>query len=215
LLRILLPSRAGSGWETERRVFVPFDNLVSRDERKFLKFRDTFRRSGLSGPIKEAERLENGLRANGLEPREAPGPGTVRDTDDSYVYGGLFAVRNGRSVEDDRYYSSMAGDDDFNRFQSRLRRGKVKLCAGCGGVMSKSSRRVLSAPWGVALVILGAVLMTAYGMVTNFYQPPWYVRFALPAAYYIGSIFVGVGILFFFIREKVWNCHKCKEIEKR
>lgn len=164
--------------------------------------------------MKEADRLENVSDGPPGQVRSAAGTSPVQEHDDGYEYGGLFAIKDG-SVDDDRYYASMAGDDDFSRFQSRLKRGKVKLCTGCGGVMSKSSRRVLSAPWGVALIILGAMLMTVYGMATNFFQPPWYVKFALPAAYYVGSIFVGMGILFFFIREKVWTCHKCKEIEKR
>lgn len=176
-----------------------------------MKFRDTFRQKGLTGPIKEAERLEN----DGPAPiHAAAGAGPYREPDEGYEYGGVFAVKDSSALED-RYYSGGASDSDFSRFQSRLKQGKVKLCGGCGEVMTKSSRRILSAPWGVALIALGGVLMTVYGMATNFYQPPWYIKFALPAAYYVGSIFVGVGILFFFIREKVWNCHKCKIIEKR
>jgi hypothetical protein len=176
-----------------------------------LKFRDTFRQKGLTGPIKEAERLEN---AGPAQIHAAAEAGPLREPDEGYEYGGVFAVKDSSALED-RYFSGTASDSDFSRFQSRLKQGKVKLCAGCGEVMIKSSRRILSAPWGLALIVLGAVLMTAYGMATNFYQPPWYIKFALPAAYYVGSIFVGVGILFFFIREKVWNCHKCKIIEKR
>jgi hypothetical protein len=61
----------------------------------------------------------------------------------------------------------------------------------------------------------GAALMTFYGLATNFYQIPWFMKFALPAGYYIGSIFIGVGILFFFIREKVWDCPRCKDMRKR
>jgi hypothetical protein len=185
--------------------------IVPFFERGFLKFSDTFRQKGLSGPIREADRLESGRPA---QAQGAGGPGPVREAEDGYEFGGMFDVKDGPAHED-RYYSGKARDNDFSRFQSRLRQGKVKLCASCGEVMSKSSRRILSAPWGIALIVLGGVLMTAYGMATNFYQPPWYIKFALPAAYYVGSIFVGVGILFFFIREKVWNCHKCKVIEKR
>ena len=74
---------------------------------------------------------------------------------------------------------------------------------------------ILSPSAGLMLLALGATLMTGYGMATNFYQTPWFLKFALPAVYYIGSIFVGVGLLFFFIREKVWKCNDCKEIRKR
>ncbi len=81
--------------------------------------------------------------------------------------------------------------------------------------MSKSSRMILSPLSGFVLVVFGAILMTMYGLATNFYQPPWFMKFALPAAYYLGSIFIGVGTLFFFIREKVWTCPRCKEIRKR
>ena len=56
--------------------------------------------------------------------------------------------------------------------------------------------------------------MTLYGLATDFYQPPWFVKFVLPAGYYVGSIFLGVGILFFFIREKVWTCHSVRKSGK-
>lgn len=81
--------------------------------------------------------------------------------------------------------------------------------------MAKSSRRILSALSGSLLFGLGALLMVLYGLATNFYQTPWYVKFALPAAYYIGSIFLAVGVLFFFIRERVWTCPQCKNVDKR
>jgi uncharacterized membrane protein SirB2 len=81
--------------------------------------------------------------------------------------------------------------------------------------MVKSSRMILSPLAGTWLVALGVVLMALYGLVTNFYQAPWFIKFALPAGYYVGSIFIGVGILFFFIREKVWSCPRCKELSKR
>jgi TRAP-type C4-dicarboxylate transport system permease small subunit len=92
---------------------------------------------------------------------------------------------------------------------------RVKLCGVCGGVMRKSSRRILSVPAGIILIILGSFLMGGYGFFTNFYQAPWFVRFALPAMYYIGSILIGVGLLFFFIRENVWRCVDCKEMTQR
>ena len=81
--------------------------------------------------------------------------------------------------------------------------------------MRKSSRRILSAPAGIVLIILGSFLMGGYGFFTNFYQAPWFVRFALPAMYYIGSILIGVGLVFFFIRENVWRCVDCREMTKR
>jgi hypothetical protein len=93
--------------------------------------------------------------------------------------------------------------------------GKVKLCDACGGVIVTSSRMILSALAGLALIALGGILMALYGFATNFYEPPWFVRFLLPAGYYLGSIMVGVGIIFFFIREKIWYCSKCGEIRKR
>ncbi len=120
---------------------------------------------------------------------------------------------NGRS--DLGTYPAGSPDKEFSRFQDRLRKGKIKLCGGCGGVMTKSSRMILSAPAGAALVVIGTLHMVLYGLATNFYQPPWFVKFVLPAGYYVGSIFIGVGVLFFFIRERIWLCKRCKEIAKR
>ncbi|MCA1961996.1 MAG: alkaline shock response membrane anchor protein AmaP [Desulfomonile sp.] len=81
--------------------------------------------------------------------------------------------------------------------------------------MAKSSRMVLSVGAGFLLILVGVGLMAAYGLATNFFQTPWFIKFALPAMYYVGSLFVGVGILFFFIREKVWRCEHCREVRKR
>jgi|UniRef100_A0A7C4ETN9 hypothetical protein len=89
------------------------------------------------------------------------------------------------------------------------------VCPHCAGAMKKSSRAILSIPAGVALAALGCALMVFYGYATNFSQVPWFVRFALPAAYYLGSIFIGVGILFFFIRERIWRCRDCGQVLKR
>lgn len=94
-------------------------------------------------------------------------------------------------------------------------KSRVKLCGVCGGVMRKSSRRVLSALAGIILILVGVLFMAAYGFFTNFYQAPWLVRFALPALYYIGSIFISVGAIFFFVRENIWRCVDCEEICKR
>jgi hypothetical protein len=109
----------------------------------------------------------------------------------------------------------MAEDRDYAHFHDRVRKGRVKFCSACGGIMRKSSRRILSAPAGILLVILGALLMVLYGLATNFYQVPWFAAFALPAGYYLGSLFVGIGVLFFFIRERVWICPSCREMSKR
>jgi uncharacterized membrane protein SirB2 len=74
---------------------------------------------------------------------------------------------------------------------------------------------ILSPLAGLLLLFTGSALMVLYGLSTNFYQTPWYARFLLPASYYIGSLFLGVGLLFFFIREKIWYCENCKELDKR
>jgi hypothetical protein len=81
--------------------------------------------------------------------------------------------------------------------------------------MKKSSRRVFSAIGAAALIVLGAALMSMYGLAINFFQVHWAVAFALPAAYYVGSLFVGVGVVFFFVRERVWYCPNCQHIDKR
>lgn len=133
---------------------------------------------------------------------------------DSQDYARIFAVAD-NATENGAYYSGTPKDQEYVRFQDRLRRGKVKLCAGCGGVMARSSRMILSPISGACLIIAGLVLMALYGLATNFYQPPWFMKFALPAAYYIGSIFIGVGVVFFFVREKVWCCPRCRDLCKR
>ncbi len=90
-----------------------------------------------------------------------------------------------------------------------------KVCGSCGGIMKKTSRQILSPAAGIALTFLGLTLMAFYGYATNFGQAPWYSKFALPAAYYIGSVFIAVGVMFFFIRERVWRCGRCSELSKR
>jgi hypothetical protein len=57
--------------------------------------------------------------------------------------------------------------------------------------------------------------MTGYGVAIDFFQPPWYAKFCLPAFYYIGSLLIGAGIVFFFLRERVWRCPRCRETAKR
>jgi hypothetical protein len=138
--------------------------------------------------------------------------GAARKYESNYGYGKSAMTDSQDEVS---YYAGASEDSEFSRFQDRLKRGKVKICDGCGGLMSKTSRTILSPLAGFVLVLLGVGLMTFYGITTNFFQPPWFIKFALPASYYVGSIFIGVGILFFFIREKVWVCHRCKEIRKR
>ncbi len=128
--------------------------------------------------------------------------------------GKLFAVREAAPTRQARRRVDQS-DSDFNAFQDRLRMGKVKLCNSCGGVMAKSSRMILSAPAGLGLIVLGALLMALHGLAINFYQPPWFLRYLLPAAYYVGSIMLCVGAIFFFIREKIWYCHRCGDIHKR
>lgn len=108
------------------------------------------------------------------------------------------------------------GGQEINALPDRTNRnGRVKLCVACGGIMKKSSRTLLSVPAGIGLIVLGVIFMAIYGFATNFYHVPWFIKFALPAAYYIGSIFVAVGLLFFFIKEKTWKCERCGEIGKR
>ncbi|MFH1116344.1 MAG: hypothetical protein V1792_20720 [Pseudomonadota bacterium] len=135
-------------------------------------------------------------------------------TENGYDFDRIFSAgENGR--EDMPRTPGLAADKEFTRFQDRLRKGKVKICRACGGVMKKSSRMVLSSAAAVFLLIFGASLMAAYGLAVNFLQTPWYIRYALPASYYVGSLHVGVAILFFFIRERIWYCPECKAIDKR
>lgn len=178
-----------------------------------MKFTDTFKPRRPSGQGTESRKTDSNRQNDPFEAQAAPLNGQRGDAENG-DYSRLFAVRDGGS-NDLGYYSSAPPDKDFATFQDRLKKGKVKLCSGCGGVMSKSSRMILSPLAGMFLIVLGAILMTLYGLATNFFQTPWFIKFALPAGYYVGSIFIGVGILFFFIREKVWNCPRCKEMRKR
>lgn len=165
-----------------------------------------------SGPSEGRD--QNNRRKNGYQTPVAPRGKPSRDSLPEYDYGKLFSVADGRS-DDFPSHRSSHRDRDLSRFEDRLSAGKAKLCASCGGVMAKSSRMILSVSAGLLLIVLGALLMALYGVASNFYQTPWYLKFALPAAYYIGSLFVGIGILFFFIRERVWICKKCKESTRR
>lgn len=167
----------------------------------------------MSGRVEPSDGYVGSRRAADDVPR-IPIVAPKRDLNEDYDYGTPFPGREDKA-EEDIFSKSHTSDKELARFQDRLRRGKVKLCKSCGGVMAKSSRRILSALSGSVLFGLGALLMVLYGLATNFYQTPWYVKFALPAAYYIGSIFLAVGVLFFFIRERVWTCPQCKNVDKR
>lgn len=126
-------------------------------------------------------------------------------------------------------FTSLVGDKAVSPTQREIRTpdedskipmaGDVRLsdnvCPRCAGTVKRSSRMILSIPAGIGLILLGTALMVFYGYATNFYQFPWFVRFALPAAYYLGSIFLGVGIVFFFVRERIWRCRDCGRYWKR
>jgi len=142
------------------------------------------------------------------KPRErtlqAAGPG---ESDDPFA---------GNDINADTIrFRSPSADENFGKFQSRLKKGKSRLCRSCGEVMAKSSRMVLSPLAGLTLVTLGTLHMVFYGIITNFYQSPWFLKFVLPSIYYVGSIFIGVGVVFFFLRERVWICRECGELRKR
>lgn len=166
---------------------------------------------GRTGGRKQAEPVSAGTsRRRGGDATDA----SPRLTDRTVAPPRRLSAVDGEGI-DEYVYGEVAPDDDLNRFQDRLMRGKIILCHSCGNVMTKSSRMVLSPLAGILLGLLGAALMILYGMATVLYDVPWFLKFLLPASYYIGSIFVGVGILFFFIRERVWRCQKCMVVVKR
>jgi len=179
------------------------------------------RRGGSNGPEDDRDRQAETLtfeprqdrKAEPAAGRERPHGGPTQTRATSYESGKLFAL--GDDGQTDLVYAPASSARDFTRFQERLMKGRVKLCVGCGGVMAKASRMIFSPLAGLLLIMLGTLMMTFYGLATNFYQTPWFVKFILPALYYIGSIFIGIGTIFFFIREKVWKCDKCREIRKR
>jgi hypothetical protein len=178
-----------------------------------VKFTDTFDKEGINRIVDNPTPKPASRRTATIEARPGTMGGAIRKTESDYGYGKSYMTNDDQ--EQIFHYTGVAGDEEFSRFRDRLRRGKVKMCESCGGVMSKTTRMILSPFCGLLLIALGVGLMVIYGLATNFYQPPWFIKFALPAGYYVGSIFIGVGILFFFIREKVWICDKCKEIRKR
>jgi hypothetical protein len=183
-----------------------------------LKFSDDDMK-GPKSPARPVRQSDSDSMPPGNDPLSAPSSPRMgrpyqtagRDADLNRALGTKDPVLDGHG----RLGAGPSDDQDYARFHERVRQGRVKFCSSCGGVMKKSSRRILSAPAGFALLILGSLLMFLYGLATNFYQVPWFATFALPAGYYIGSILVGVGILFFFIRERVWICPTCHEMSKR
>ena len=178
-----------------------------------MKFSDSFKPSSPkpTGPQSDSPRFERLAPINlPAEPVRRSDPG-IPNSHDS---GKIFSAKEAAPPRRIRHRVD-SPDNNLNTFQDRLRMGKVKLCNSCGGVMAKSSRMILSAPAGLGLIALGALLMALHGFAINFYQPPWFLRYLLPAAYYVGSIMLGVGLIFFFIREKIWYCHRCSEIHKR
>lgn len=181
-----------------------------------VKLTDDLRKNlrEMSGRRDASEDYVGNRRTSAPDVPRVPVTQPRREINEEFELGTPFAVRD-EKAEEDFLIQGRSTDRELAKFQDRLRKGKVKLCKSCGGVMAKSSRRILSAFSGILLLALGGILMVLYGLATNFYQTPWYIKFALPAAYYIGSIFVGVGVLFFFIREKVWSCPQCKNVDKR
>jgi hypothetical protein len=117
--------------------------------------------------------------------------------------------------DDETIVRAASSGKDLKKFQKRLQKGKIRICPECGEIMGKANRMVLSPMSGILLIILGTLHMAIYGIVTNYLQAPWNVKFILPSIYYIGSILIGVGVVFFFIRERVWSCKRCGVISKR
>ena len=101
-------------------------------------------------------------------------------TDEGIDQGALFSVE-GESVDGFAYGPGPAFDDEASaRFQLRLQSGKVKICPTCGEVMSRATRMILSPVAGILLLILGLSVMAGYGLVINFVQTPWYLKFFCP-----------------------------------
>ncbi len=142
--------------------------------------------------------------------RKVPVSNQLYENDSAYAFAA--SDENNGSTS---YRRPVKNDESLSRLQSQLAKGSARLCPVCGGVMKKRTRRVLSGLYSLALMISGVLLMVFYGWATHFYQAPWLLKFALPAIYYIGSICIGVGFLFFFVRENVWRCMDCHEISKR
>ncbi len=152
---------------------------------------------GLTGPIRQADQTDGYVSEPGTVPRATPTPGNstgLRVPPTDYEYGNSSMMSN---AGPDPSYGQKGGPQNgrnYAAFREPTRGGRPKTCGWCGGAMRKSSRRVLSAISGFVLIVLGLGLMSLYGLAINFFQVPWFATFALPAGYYIGSIFVGVGV---------------------
>jgi hypothetical protein len=164
------------------------------------------RRTPLALDAKKASGSEpgSGARERGGDPRMS--------RSSKFDFGSVYALAEDSPEAFAARGAQQKADQSWQRYRAP---GRGKFCIDCGSPMKRTSRMILSPLAGLLLLAFGGALMTGYGMATNFYQTPWFLKFVLPAIYYIGSIFVGVGLLFFFIREKVWKCRGCKEIRKR
>jgi hypothetical protein len=178
-----------------------------------VSFTDGFWHHGRRVSLKQSENLDD--RGEGMDLGMLKVPLTGSGTDSVKRTSSRLLANDPDNDEEVAYYPRVVADNEHVRVHDAVRRGKLKLCRKCGEVMTRSSRMILSVPSAVLLVVLGSILMVLYGLATNFYQTPWFAKFLLPAAYYIGSIFVGVGLLFFFIRERIWYCGNCREVDKR
>lgn len=179
-----------------------------------MSFTDGFWHHGRKVSLKQSESSDD--RTESMELGVRMTPPTYSSTDPPRRRESSRALsREPNGTDEVAHFPHVVADQDYLKLQHRMRSGKVRVCKKCGEVMRRSSRTILSIPSGVLLLVLGSTLMVLYGLATNFYQTPWFARFLLPAAYYIGAIFIGVGLLFFFIRERIWYCGNCREIDKR
>lgn len=178
-----------------------------------MSFTDGFWHHGRKVSLKQPENLDD--RGDGLDLGLRKAPLTNAGIDPTRKRESNRALAREQDAEEVAYLPHVVADKEHLRVQDAVRRGKVKLCKKCGEVMTRSSRMILSVPCAVLLLVLGSALMVLYGLATNFFHTPWFAKFLLPATYYIGSIFVGVGLLFFFIRERIWYCRNCREVDKR
>jgi hypothetical protein len=179
-----------------------------------VSFTDGFWHHGRKVSLKQSESSDDHTESMELGGRKTPPTYSSADPPRRREPSRVLS-REPNGSDEVAYFPHVVADQDYLKFHSRLRTGKVRVCRKCGEVMRRSSRTILSIPSGVLLLVLGSALMVLYGLATNFFQTPWFARFLLPAAYYIGAIFIGVGLLFFFIRERIWYCGNCREVDKR
>lgn len=182
-----------------------------------MKFTQNSDPRGLKGPIRQAD--QNDVPAPDASSAQRPlppsKPAGLRVPPTEFDYGNVSMNAGAGPDQGYRQSGPVRNGANYAAYQEPHRRGRPKVCAWCGGLMRKSSRRVLSAIGAFVLVCLGAGLMALYGLAINFFQVPWYATFALPAAYYVGSLLVGVGIVLLFIRERIWYCPNCQQVDKR